>query len=35
MSLKEREYHIVTVTKTSLYDASVMKTWLVSKYDIN
>ena len=34
MSLKEREY-IVMVTKTSLYDASVMKTWLVSKYDIN
>ena len=34
MSLKEREYDIVMVTKTSLYNYRLTKTWLVSKHDV-
>ena len=31
MSSKKRKYHIVMVIKTSFYDASLMKTWIVSE----
>ena len=35
MSLEERDYHIVMVTKTSFYDASLMKTsWPASNKKI-